>query len=436
MGGSLFCLIIFIVICTIVALYIHNGDILTPSFILCLSYLLSCVVCFLNLRVWGTAVSWQTSLSIMFCLLSFLFGDVVFRMFHPGTIRAQAWENQIIIISRWKILFVIIIDIVTILALYKIVVQSGTASMGFQELLMNYREENTISSPIVNFMVKIVRGFSYAFLFVYINNMFADRNKGKVRRNIIYLIPVLFWPIRSILNGGRNAILTMIIAAIVIWFVMTQRNCAWHYHIKVKQIMKLLFLMLLVLFLFGYLKEFFGRVSKEETMFSYVSKYIGGSIELFNQYVSKYGLGKRFMVWSAFPSMAESMRKLGILSVQISEYSLSNSGFWFSSTGILIGNTFTGIAGMLMGGGLTLACFMYFLMAYLFNYAYRKIKLMNYFNIRGITFIIIWAYTFYGLLFQGIADFFYYNISIGWFIEMIIQYLCICFLLKLRVRLG
>lgn len=435
--SSVSILFLIVILLLLISLIRAKGDIASPSVLLCAGFSLSIFFTLLNEQDWGTVLTLNTYILIILAITSFMFGEKVIKT--TTGIRNTPLRNQYINsyykttykISTLKYVVVFSVGIISIALLLREV--GFTSLIKLSETAADYRINNDNTSFLVVNLSKLTRGFAYVFLYIFIHNAIV----GKIKYNLINLIPVFLFFILAILRAGRLSILVLLISGFFIWYFEMQKRKNWTFKLKLKKIILITVFVLIILKLFFTVRTFVGRTSDsslDSTFFKYLSNYIGGSIELCNQYVSDYGLDKKFPIWSTFSSLATTFRKIGILSMPESEYLLDNGGFAFSKSGELIGNTYTGTISILMGFGLKGIFILYFAMSIIFNYFYTKIKSITFFSSSRVALLLIYTYTLYTILFQGIADYFYYTISLGWFIEMVVQFLCIKFIIGNQLK--
>jgi oligosaccharide repeat unit polymerase len=431
--GILFLIVIFFLL---VSLKNAKGDLASPSVILCVGFTLSIFFALFNERKWGTVLITDTYILIITAIISFMFGERVLKLKYRT--QTKYWHNNSnryfrakFKVSVFKYIFVLLIGLLSIALLLKEV--GFTSVTKLSETAADYRENNDNTSALVVNLSKFTRGFAYIFLYIFIHNAIGYKRKY----NFINLIPILLFFTLSILRAGRLSILVLLIAGFFIWYLEIQKRKNWTFKFNLKKIILITLSVVFVLQLFFFVRTFVGRTSDtstNSTFFEYLASYIGGSIELCNQYVSSYGLEKKFPIWSAFPSLASSFNKLGIISIPESAYSLDDGGFAFSKYGDIIGNVYTGTVSILMGTGLTGVILFYFVMSIIFNYVYIKLKRISFSSSSRLALLLIYSYSLYTILFQGIVEFFYYSISIGWFVEMAVQFFCIHFIIGKQLK--
>lgn len=415
-----------------------DKDIFTPSVLFALSYFVSSICCLWNAARWGTDLDFMTFMLIVISVFSFFLGDATIRSirgYRPHLINEYnkgEIKQQKINISIWIVLLVIAYDLLMTYLLYKEVVR--IASLNFASwgnLIYNFKTnsnnmEGAAVSSLVTQGLKLSKAFGYLFAYIFINNYFASRSDKKRKINVLYLVPVIIVIIQSLLKGVRVAILTLLIAMIFMWYVNMQINKGWNWHIKLKQLSRIGLLLIVVCTMFYYSKGLVGRLQDDMGVVTYATTYLGGPIELLNQFVEK-GVQDNSNVIETMGGLISSLQKLGLFKNAeihaIREYRST-------VTGIDIGNVYGAVRDYYHDFGFFGVPVCFYLVSLLVNSMFYKIKKRGDYNLTMPTLLIVFSTFVYAIIFLTFSDFLTAKLALGELIEIA----CIIVVVRIILR--
>ena len=264
------------------------------------------------------------------------------------------------------------------------------------------------------------------------NNIFAVEGKKKIRKNIIYLIPVIMYAIMSIIKGNRIDIMGLVVMLMFLYYMFVHKKNGWNKHISGKMLRKAIVIFAIGMVVFYYMKDLVGRVSSLNLL-EYVTQYIGGSVELLDLYVRD---GLTTAVTTPFgetlTGLLNGLKKIGLLNIDIRK----QLEFRFTSTGVYLGNVYTALRRYYHDGGWIGLLVFPSILSYFMNKFYCRIKRYSGYAVNKIYKIIIYASLIYVIPFQAMEDSFWINkVTIGYVIELIILYICLRFLFA-KIKIG
>ena len=174
-------------------------------------------------------------------------------------------------------------------------------------------------------------------------------------------------------------------------------------------------------------------MQQSEGPIDYLTTYLGGSYDLFSQYLRENRSSNRQVIETLSGVVDNLQRYFGMLkNVEFSIY----PEFRRAQTGVLIGNTYTGFRNYYNDLGIVGVLIFSWLLGFLFSFVYRSIVLMKRFSVMKVTLIIAYSTYLYCILFHFFADYFYLKISVGMVIETILLMACTYFVYGRKIKLG
>ena len=322
-------------------------------------------------------------------------------------------------ISNMKIVICIIFNIiVAILYLSEILRISGGYNGDFNEMMNSYKRaysyENVEVKNYVVQLMKFSKGIGYTFLYVFFNNIFS-LDRIKIKRNLKYLIPSVTYLLTTFLIGGRLNMISFSVASIFLIFYNWNKRYQWKKKINKKFIKILCLSFIVFLVAFYYTKNIVGRIT-ERNFFEYITEYLGGSIQLFDEYLnSGIKITKKI---ETFPGIIQSLNKLKIIEVETRK----SLEFRHVIDGVYLGNIYTGLRRYYNDMGIFGVIAIQFLYSLIFNKMYYKIKTHNKTSYNNIFRVIFYSSNLFSILIQAMEDHFMIDLSIGFLIEIIIMY--------------
>ncbi len=414
--------------------YVLDRDIMTPSFLLLGGYLVSFLSTLYNYRDWGIEIGFKVFSIFFIGMISFFFGEILVQKIHIN-IRYSKFDDCIpyIRIERWKYILSVIVGIIILFLTYREVVRIASLNfVSWGNLAYNYKTnvansdlEGASLSTLVQQANKITKGFAYVYLFVFINNMFSG---VKTKRNLLNLILPVIFALQCLLKGGRFPVIALFIAAFFLYYFFWKKTRGWNRSIEIKTILKIAGIIVLIVAAFWFSREIVGRLTKDNDMLGYVTRYFGGPAALMELYLEDIST-IHDEAREVFAGLLTSFNKLGITSVSVRSYHEFRG-----VNGSNIGNAYSAMRNYFHDYGYLGVAVMNFLLAIIFGNAYYRIRLLNKYNSQLIFNVMLYSSFAYTILFQFFTDYFFARLSVGLLIEILILWLCYFFIFRIRVR--
>lgn len=432
-------LFLLIILCVFLffAYVISNRDIMSPSVLFVAGFIMAVIAAMMNIKEWGIDLSNKTVVVIIVGNISFLAADILYRLVHKKSYVGNRESIVTIKVENWKTFVVVLIGAITMISYYSEIVRlSSYAESYWQQfgLMVAYKRAITYGSVSINTlsnqMTKLVYSFGYIYGYIFINNFWATDGKGKIRKNLIYLVPVGMYVIMSIFKGNRIDIMGLVVMLVFLYYVFLHKKLGWDKPMSGKLLKKAILVFVIGVTIFYYMKGFVGRVSSLN-FFEYVTQYIGGSIELLDLYI-KDNLSTDIPFGETLTGLINGLKKIGFINGDVRK----QLEFRYTSTGVYLGNVYTALRRYYHDGGWIGLIIFPAMLSFFMNYFYGKIKKYRGHTISKIFKTIVYSSLVYVIIFQAIEDTFWINkITIGYLIELVILYICLKFIF-IKIKFG
>lgn len=428
-------LIILSVICIvymIISYAFSRKDIMTPSILLCAGYLVSCICCAMNIEWWEIDLRLNTIIFLLVGISLFVLAEIYFQLVRnkfskKNEKNCYIEERQLIKISNTKFAVAMLIHGITAYFYIQDILRICGGNLGNISLMLDkYRRawgygDAQLSTLAVQSM-KLSKAIGYTFLYIFFNNIFLLK-KDQIILQLKYLIPAVTYILITFLMGGRINMITFAVASIFLAFYNWNRKNEWKKKINVKFIKNICITLVIFLLIFYFSKTFVGRKTTRN-LIDYMTVYMGGSIQLLDEYLNDetYEVKKG----ETFPGLLQSLYKLGFSNISVRK---SLEFRHVLDDGEYLGNVYTGLRRMYNDYGYFGMMLIQILYSWLFNWIYYKIKTDCKDTYTSKFWVIFYAQTIYCIIIQSMEDAFFINLSLGYFIELIILYLIIRILL-------
>ena len=171
------------------------------------------------------------------------------------------------------------------------------------------------------------------------------------------------------------------------------------------------------------IKELVGRQQESLGVVDYVATYLGGSFDLFSQYVRE---GREsFKGYESFSGIIDNLQSYFGMLKHITI--VTSHEFRNAATGVTIGNTYTGFRNYYNDYGIFGVCLLSNLLALIFSGVYGKIKRLNNLKRKDMVIIIIYATQIFCMPFHFFTDYFFPRISLNMVMDFGLIGIVTCF---------
>lgn len=438
-GSELVIEIIIFSAILLIFIYMIRREFLSPTFAVALCFLVAASFCLIYKDEWAINLKNKTVNIILIGLISCFCGEIF------ATVLEQQKERNLICrikkhndskefyIDRYKIILFILMQIIVLYFYYKEVSRIAGSFTSFAVMMNSYKNAIYESSDIadnVNIIVKQLAKISYAgtiiCLGVFINNCMTTK---KIKRNIIYIFPVVLYIALTVLQSSRASMLQIGMAALVMFYAFWKGESNWKSRISIKVILGALGVLAVILALFWFLKEAVGRTSQKEFL-EYIGFYFGGGIPFFDKYISSPN--------SKFTGLvgAETFTSLwGFLS-KFTKYNVVGH-LEFRHSGNIHGNTYTAYREYYNDFSIAGVIILEFIFSFFYTILFTKLKrLVIEKKDKYLIKVIIIAAFSYPIFYETIAAQLYRSIlSVGTVTYIVIIYFMYWFFFKLCIKI-
>lgn len=422
--------ILILFIAVIFSFKINNGDYFNLSFLLIVGYFLSAICCVYNIDEWAVDLHILTLVILLIGIFSFIIGSYFGRHIKKHIHYNKKTVSIYDVASRGegyiKLLLVVAFDLIILFFLYRDIVRIASLNyVSWGNLFYNYRsnlgneELGANYSMIVDIGLRITKPLAYVYLFIFLTTLFNKSKKVKgifpKLKKCLYCIPSLLYAVQVIIQGYRIQFIELIVAGLFYLFYLFQQNHNWRGKLNYKIIRNFGIFFGAILVGFYYIKFFIGKLQESNGVLSYVTNYLGGSLQLFDMYLEN-PINKGHETFAAFINSFQKFDFFkGVDTVVQHEYRSA-------STGVYIGNVYTGFRNYYNDYWLFGVILCSFALGFIFSYWYYYLRKVNHWTIGRIYSFLLYGYFLYSIVFHFFTDYFFALIGIGWMVNLLIFY--------------
>ncbi len=430
-------------ICTIIifmlAYLINKRDLLAPSVLCSMIYVICIMFTVLNQKSWGIEYSDKAFCVMIIMILSFVLPSVFFNIKNNKVGIQSDYELEIIEFDKGILIGCLIVDILISIYYFREVYRIsliGGNPLGIAGMFSYYRMYTANNadaeglSTLANQFLKLGRSFGFTALFILMYNNQIDRN---IKRDY-WLIPfVVLTALQNIIGGGRGYILWLVSTGFMTSYIITMKKSEWKKRISFKYI-KIGLKLMAAVFVGFYLLKYVVRVGNTvNSILDYIGYYAGGSIQNFNLYLDNPPTGSR-QIWGqeTFMGVYSTLQKFGF--VDVSGIYLTNSNLEFRrSNGVSIGNVYGAVRRYYNDFGVMGVIVLQTICSFFFNAFYAKIKQQSKQKSKFTYFL--YAYLSYHVFEMPIDDTFYKSfISFNFLTTLIVLFVVYYIFTCVKIR--
>lgn len=279
-----------------VALLIFNYEIMAPPVAMIAMFLLCVVVGLVRYNDWElSSYSGSTVLIIIVGILSYIIGGYLAYHSTHRIRRAsiQSYCPDRIEVKTIYLFIALVVGGIELVLFYRFisttVLVNGYSNVDISHLLLSYRILSTSSAltdipGYLSLLKYIVEINAVIALFIFIHNFCFSLFQKK---DIIYLIIILFWMGNSVLTSSRGDFLTILAMTIYLIYFFVNMKKGFSPQVEYKIVRWGINLLVIFLILFVLLAIFMGRRTTftGASLLDYLTIYISGGVRAFDLYV-------------------------------------------------------------------------------------------------------------------------------------------------------
>ncbi len=295
--GYLILLLIFELMLFFIAFTLSGKDIMAPSVMMCIMFLISTCFTLLNVERWNIHYSLEACILISTGILTFVMAETIFRFVFcrqlKGNKQIQEYHDVCAYdLKTWKlILFLAFNMVVCILYLRNIVSTVGENLSNLSSYFVAYRRlgisalKDKGTSGVRGYLhplLWVVTASGYVSIYLFINNWIAGRKV--IYKQVCLLLTLVVSAFPDMMSGGRTGILKLGSAVLITYYILWHQKNGWTRNLSWKYIRVGIVSLFVGIPAFYYSLGMLGRTT-DRSIGDYVSYYLGASIENFNQYL-------------------------------------------------------------------------------------------------------------------------------------------------------
>lgn len=428
-----------------------RGDLFFPATIVYLVYAFSLSFVVIEMSKWNGAISIETFEILLIGLTVYLIGAIFstkvavrigikkrYKFFR--SISTTLPEEAIPQVSTITTAVVILFDALVLIKYYLDVKRSASSVGSFSDLgsmIGLYRNAGVAGELEVSISKFSAYGFmamtALAYLYLYIIIINAVQKRLSAKKIIVNIMPVVMFCVCSILTGGRNPLLQLLVAALMMYYLLKKKIQGYSRKFNRKFTFKLLSIVVIVLIAFSNMRFLVGRTNTLNT-FDYLAMYIGAPIKLFDMFIQNppskvhelFGQETFINLWTWLGTFTHDSRMTGL--IMNKEFRTFN--------GLQLGNVYTAFREYYFDFGIVGVIILPFIHSVFFTTFYQKIS-QNKTNWKKNEFdlqMILYSYLSVALVYYSIDDrLFQRFLSRGTFRELIFLVLFAVLLPRIRI---
>ena len=425
--GIIFALLLLLLTILYFTYQIQKNDFINPATLMIFGYIITAICSLYTAPKWKSDISIFVVSLILMGLFFFISAGILVNQIKPIKFKNARFDTIIVEqldnLAKTAVIKTIIVIAVCLLMTYFIyrdvlrIAYIDFKSWG--NILYNYK--SNVSEYGMGFAARmgfaITKGFALVYLFLFINRFSVNKKilgkEGFIK--LFYLVPCIIFCVQSLMIGGRISIIMLILAGLVYAALIKYYRTRMKWHPSIRNIFKYICFVILLLLGFYYVQEMIGRMQGENSIIDYITMYLGGSIDLFSQYI-RDPQGHQHYVETLAGVINNAQKYLGIFT-DIDFTTVHE--FRYSATGVLIGNTYTGFRSYYNDMGLFGIFIFSSILGLFFTYFYNSIMSYNILSRVKVSAIVIYASLIYCVPFHFFTDYFFTKISIGGLYDII-----------------
>lgn len=450
-------LLVFVLVLLLFVLNTVKGDYFFPAAIILEVYILSLSFSIIEIPKWDTYISPKSFNIFITGIFTYVIVALVTRKLAPLRIKKRRTKTRElnkyiegnginskqnpITLDPLICLLISLLSVAVFVVYFRDIRRSSLSIAifgSFSEMIGNFHDSAVMGtlevgvSSFSNYGNMIVAAFAYIFVYLNIQDAILH-NKIKKYHRILYWIPIVIYILCSIISGSRNPILQIICAAVTLYFIMVGKYRKTGKRFRWKLAARFMIAGFIVLFGFSSFRGLVGRTS-DYSFLDYISKYIGGSIKLFDMFVES-GKHNTSGIWGQ-ETFVNVWRYIGSKTGDTTLTGLIMNKEWRAYKGFAMGNVYTAFREYYFDFGLLGVVILSAIHSFIFTFAYERLKgRKTILSPEKINFgLLLYAYLSQSLFYFSIDDRFYQAYLARNVVITVIVMFVLCRLLK-RIKL-
>lgn len=331
---------------------------LTPQLCIVAGFIPQALFAIYYVDIWGIDFCAKTMVTIyggltLYVIVSIFVGQIISSKYrtHNRWIKGELQGTEKTIkIERWKLELLLVIQGAT-LALVLHFYSANIPGSSLLNKIANYAYllkfasvEDQVHLPLwLSGMRNICASFSFLTSYILLHSIIYKYSQHKVLLVLCLLMGVM----TMISSGGRMELVGFIISLVVQFYFILGRKNNWRARLRIRTVIKVLFLGVLVLLTFQWSLVLTGRASNRNFV-DYLSNYIASPIMNLDLYIRENKFGSEFLKWDTLRPLINQFGRLLGKEDWIHTVAFR---FWYAK-GFHLGNVSTMFFSFLHDGGI------------------------------------------------------------------------------------
>lgn len=292
----IYLLILFLLILLFFVYKIFNKEILSPSIITIVTFLLTLILFVFNKQSWGVEdLRIKTAFVIASGILIVFIAEYIVRLIFQHNNKLPKYkyishngkdEVYIHTLSKASTSLIIIVMSIFVVLYYENIIEISKTYALEQNIFLGYRKAIKLGYAHQGTYIVLINvinsAFGYFFAYLFITNQIF--RGGKI---YYYLLPVLLYLINIALSTSRIQLIFFTIFVLVLYYILNQIKFGWIFSLNNKFIKKVIFFVI-ILFIVFYLLGLITQKSSGKNFFNYISVYACASVPAFDEMLTDF----------------------------------------------------------------------------------------------------------------------------------------------------
>lgn len=311
----MYILIAFLLCMFLISYYFCGKDFFAPSTILIIAFLISSICALYNKAQWQFQISSNTIFLIGSCLFITFLINSIYHSYNAKCVGIN-YDYNISQLSKGALYLGLVLLICCVcLRVYFVKQAVGNGNiiqmMAQYRTITSYNSENYFSFPAwVNQLFTLATALVYICAF----NLIYNFKYMTIENRILNIIILFLWIVLYLLTAARFEVMAMIVSWIYIFYTSRIKKRGFYKKISMKNLSKLIFVILILLYAFYLVKNVVGRDS-QKNMIEYITSYMGTEIPNFDLFIKNPP--EKSAIWGkeTFFGLLQSLSKRGFANI-------------------------------------------------------------------------------------------------------------------------
>lgn len=400
---------------------LQGKDVFCPGVLIVSGYVMTSVFSIYNYDRWKTKISPYMLFLVFVGMMAFLIMDrfqkkMSFKKKFNTEEDVVGDQLHQLANSSFKVVVIIsiIICVIATIVVYREMVRIAYSDFkAWGNVIYNYKKNKALFKMNIygRLSQKITKSFAFIFAFVFSNRITENKriNRNAILSNAIYIIPGLLYIIQQTLLGVRIGAIGFIISIAFFAYYCFWKKNKRHWSFDFLRFVKLFIAVFIIGYIFFKVRELVGRQQETKGLIDYISTYLGGSFDLFSQYLYDHYMDKDSV--EVFSGIVNNIQTYFGVMKDVKFTTVLE--FRDSPTGVNIGNVYTSFRSYYNDFGLLGVVLLSGTLSVIFSGTYFSLIRAKTFNNNLLCKIILYGMLLYCIPFHFFTDYFYSLISLN-----------------------